>query len=224
MIKCHHLDTFLQKMSTLPSQEIGLRLKEERKLLGLTQEELANKLAIRRGTQIRYENGSRTPSAEYLANAANIGIDLVYVLTGLRHQAKQLDLLMQTDFQELGIEFTLDNDNPSPSCTDCTKGGKLCRLKLINDASEGNEENDSRKEAFVPEGNFPWSQMSSNKLSSLTILDPAITNRERALAETIQELEYIIEVDFADYKYQRDMRLKSAQLLCQLFHLTKTPQ
>lgn len=63
---------------------IGDRLKEERELTGLTQEQMAGRLGITQKTQGLYERGQRMPNAEYLAALAALGGDVMYVLTGQR--------------------------------------------------------------------------------------------------------------------------------------------
>lgn len=58
------------------------RLKEERKRLGLNQDEFAALGGVKKGAQFNYENGSRTPDANYLAAIAAVGVDVLYLLTG----------------------------------------------------------------------------------------------------------------------------------------------
>lgn len=67
--------------------DIGLRLREERELLGLNQDEFGELGGVKKNAQSNYENGSRKPSAEYLELIANAGVDVFYVLTGKRHAA-----------------------------------------------------------------------------------------------------------------------------------------
>lgn len=69
---------------------LGLRLKEERKRLGKTQEELAEAGGVRRLSQIQYENETTAPSTRYLSGIAAAGVDLSYVLLGLRLKFGQL--------------------------------------------------------------------------------------------------------------------------------------
>lgn len=69
---------------------MGLRLKEERKRLGKTQEELAEAGGVRRLSQIQYENETTAPSTRYLSGIAAVGVDLSYVLLGLRLRSGQL--------------------------------------------------------------------------------------------------------------------------------------
>ena len=62
----------------------GGRLKEERKRLKLTQPQLAEKAGTTKSTQLLYEKDTIKANSEYLAAIAKIGIDVVYVLTGVR--------------------------------------------------------------------------------------------------------------------------------------------
>ncbi|MFG0467044.1 helix-turn-helix domain-containing protein [Pseudomonas putida] len=63
---------------------IGDRLKEERKRLGLNQTEFAALLGASKTSQFNYEKGDRSPDAAYLAAAAQSGVDVLYVVTGER--------------------------------------------------------------------------------------------------------------------------------------------
>lgn len=63
---------------------IGDRLKEERSRLGLSQTDLAAVGGVGKTTQINYEKGSGSPDARYLAAAADRGVDVLYVVTGVR--------------------------------------------------------------------------------------------------------------------------------------------
>lgn len=64
--------------------DIGTRLKQERKRLGLSQRELGHFGGVAANAQGRYESGERVPKADYLAAVANVGVDVLYVLTGRR--------------------------------------------------------------------------------------------------------------------------------------------
>lgn len=65
-------------------EEITQRLREERKRLGFTQEELATIGGVKVNAQSVYERGLRIPNATYLANIAKVGVDVLYVVTGSR--------------------------------------------------------------------------------------------------------------------------------------------
>jgi len=64
------------------SRKEGERLKNERIRIGLNQAEFAERLGIHKNTQTNYENGKRKPSNEYYAAAAELGINVPYVITG----------------------------------------------------------------------------------------------------------------------------------------------
>ena len=64
--------------------EISDRLREERLRLGLSQTELAEKAGIAKNTQHNYEKGIRQPDAAYLTAVADAGVDILYVIRGLR--------------------------------------------------------------------------------------------------------------------------------------------
>lgn len=60
------------------------RLGEERKRLGLKQEEFGTLMGVGKHSQLNYEKGSRKPDSDYLAAAQAHGVDLVYLFTGSR--------------------------------------------------------------------------------------------------------------------------------------------
>lgn len=79
-------------MKNLSSGEVsdlsaGERLREERIRLALSQEDLAQVGRVTRNTQGSYERGGRNADTAYLAAVAALGIDILYVVTGLRTPA-----------------------------------------------------------------------------------------------------------------------------------------
>ena len=65
---------------------IGERLREERQRLGLNQPDFGARGGIKKVAQIHYEQGERSPDAEYLAGVAAAGADVLYIVTGERRQ------------------------------------------------------------------------------------------------------------------------------------------
>lgn len=63
---------------------IGLRIIEERKRLGLTQDGLALSGGVSKRSQCNYESDKRSPDGKYLASIAATGVDIQYVITGVR--------------------------------------------------------------------------------------------------------------------------------------------
>lgn len=62
----------------------GVRLFEERERLGFLQKVFAEKVGVTPRSQINYEKGERLPDSRYLAEAVRCGVDVMYVLTGVR--------------------------------------------------------------------------------------------------------------------------------------------
>lgn len=62
----------------------GERLRQERSRLGLRQDDLARLGGVNRNTQGSYEKGERNPDVAYLAAVATQGVDVRYVITGVR--------------------------------------------------------------------------------------------------------------------------------------------
>ena len=63
-------------------KQVGVRLREERKKLGLTQQDFAALGGIASNAQAHYESGERQPKAGYLIGIAGGGVDVMYVLLG----------------------------------------------------------------------------------------------------------------------------------------------
>ena len=59
-------------------------LTEERNRLNLKAKDVAEFVGVAIPTQSNYENGKRSPDAEYLAKLTELGFDITYVLTGKR--------------------------------------------------------------------------------------------------------------------------------------------
>ena len=63
---------------------IGVRLKEERERLGLTQPAFAEIANAKKRTLIDWEKGISSPTAVQLSALSGAGVDVLYVLTGQR--------------------------------------------------------------------------------------------------------------------------------------------
>lgn len=71
---------------SIERSDIAIRLVEERSRVGYSQADLARQLGVSRETLRRYEIGESGLSGEFLAQAAGLGVDVQYVLTGVRSQ------------------------------------------------------------------------------------------------------------------------------------------
>ncbi|MCC4613279.1 helix-turn-helix domain-containing protein [Xanthomonas campestris pv. esculenti] len=99
---------------------VGKRLKDERKRLGLTQEEMAVQLGLTRYAQLNFEKDINLPGGAYLLAAVDRGVDVMYVLTGHRAQLDPADLRLLSAFR-----------NASPEA----RTAALAALGLLADAS-----------------------------------------------------------------------------------------
>lgn len=90
---------------------IGLRLHEERRRLGYSQQHLARAGGVTAREQRQYEQGEDLPRADYLAALAAQGVDVVYVITGKRSTVVSINreqAQMLIDNRVLGQEVPLD--------------------------------------------------------------------------------------------------------------------
>src|SRR5574337_62392 len=63
---------------------IGERLREERERLGFALGAFCARVGVDRKSQFNYESGARAPGAAYLAESLGLGVDVIYVLSGVR--------------------------------------------------------------------------------------------------------------------------------------------
>lgn len=66
------------------SDGVGDRLKEERDRLALNQTDFGTLGSVSRGTQKAYEQGTNSPDLRYLSALERAGVDVQYVLTGVK--------------------------------------------------------------------------------------------------------------------------------------------
>lgn len=79
---------------------MGARLKEERKRLGLSQHELGALGGIEANAQGMYERGARFPNSTYLSSVAKAGVDILYVVTGVK-KVRAADSISEMDTKVL---------------------------------------------------------------------------------------------------------------------------
>jgi len=81
-------------------KEIAERLEEERKRLELNKGKMAEIGGVADSTYTKYASGVREPGASYLSKASEYGLDVLYVVTGIRsvgdarHLTKQQEALL----------------------------------------------------------------------------------------------------------------------------------
>lgn len=87
---------------------VGKRLKEERLRLRLSQEALGEAGGVGKNAQIKYEKDERAPDTQYLVGIHQAGVDVLYVVGGVRSVSAgasqaEFDVLRQA-LQERGSE------------------------------------------------------------------------------------------------------------------------
>lgn len=65
-------------------KDIGMRLREERERLGLSQLAMGDIGGVKKLTQLNYEKGERAPDAFYLYAISKMGVDIQFIVTGIR--------------------------------------------------------------------------------------------------------------------------------------------
>lgn len=87
--------------------ECGARLKEERRKIGITQDDFASLGGVKKLTQGAYEQGKRVPDARYLIAIYNHGVDIRYILTGERSEGyvARLDKNIITSVAHYALEW-----------------------------------------------------------------------------------------------------------------------
>jgi transcriptional regulator with XRE-family HTH domain len=90
--------------------DFGERLKLERNRLGFNQTELSERVGVTKKTQSLYEKGDRSPSADYLMAAADIGIDVLFLVTGNHTVYSRNDLELNSEEVALVENYRASTD------------------------------------------------------------------------------------------------------------------
>ena len=108
--------------STIPASGIpigfGHRLRDERKRLKMNQTEFALVGGVGRLAQYQYEKEVSAPNTNYLDAIAKIGVNLNYLVLGIRFDSGRLTAEQEQRVQDKVLEWL-------ELCTDTTPGGKL---------------------------------------------------------------------------------------------------
>lgn len=106
--------------------DIHGRLREERERLKLSQTAFGALAGASKPSQVRYENGERTPDVRYLSALAKHGVDVMYVLTGQRapwiDTLRAVQVAVPSEVRELGEVIDsikrIGHDSPPPKPRD----------------------------------------------------------------------------------------------------------
>ena len=110
VIKLSHMRNNLQ------DTQIGLRLREERRRLGLNQTQMAELAGVSLTSQSHYESGTHRPDSSYLTQILCAGIDILFVLTG-QHRSEftsdSIDWLAVTEIADVVAKWAAQRPEPS---------------------------------------------------------------------------------------------------------------
>lgn len=103
---------------------VGGRLRLERKRLGLTQAALAAELGLHRLTQMNYESGSTEPPASYLRSLRRLGMDDVFIQSGVRAEPSHVQSnLAERLLLELCVALQIPMETVNATILALSKGG-----------------------------------------------------------------------------------------------------
>lgn len=94
---------FTNMLDNLQDNEVGLRLRAERKRLGLTQSQLGARGGVSLSSQHAYESGIHRPDTRYLALVAETGIDMQYVVLGQKTEPRSPSNVDWKAMEEIGL-------------------------------------------------------------------------------------------------------------------------
>lgn len=84
------------------------RIKEERKRLRLTQQQVANSASVTRETWSRYESGKISPGTDVWIALAKAGADINYIITGERIIIEAFDEILSDSVAENQGSYDVD--------------------------------------------------------------------------------------------------------------------
>ncbi|MEI7408746.1 XRE family transcriptional regulator [Pectobacterium aroidearum] len=133
--------------------DIGERLREERERLGLSQPAMGEIGGVKKLTQLNYEKGERFPDASYLSALAKFGLDVQYVVTGVRASAAlpndELELINHYRSAPLAVKsavlaaLTVGSvpQGASPQIFNGDISGQFAGNQIINNGAVSNKKN-----------------------------------------------------------------------------------
>lgn len=154
-----------RKVTFLGINMFNAKLKEERKRLSLSQTDLGKACGVTKQAQIRYEKGERQPDSDYLQKAHKAGVDVSYLITGIRTQPVELpsdEALLLDSYRALDAE--------QKKMTLRFLLGGLEHLKNDenddDDANSGNADSNNKNSNNVDSNNVNSNNTNSNNTNS----------------------------------------------------------
>lgn len=92
----------------------GERLREERKRLKMNQTQLAEAGGIQRLAQLQYEAEATAPTTRYLSSIGSAGVDLAYLILGVRFGEDELTPAQAARVEEMAFEWVQKSADTQP--------------------------------------------------------------------------------------------------------------
>ena len=148
------------------------RLREERERLNLSQTSFAECCGIKKNAQIKYEKGDRQPDSDYLEKAHKNGVDVSYLLTGIRTQLVELpsdEALLLDSYRALdaeqkkmtlrfllgGFEHLKNDQSDDDSSGGTNTGSNNKNSNNVNSNINSNNTNSNNSKSIVSSPNSP---------------------------------------------------------------------
>lgn len=120
----------MSNQNRLFAQGFGPRLRQERRRLGLNQEQLAEFAGIKRLAQSQYEAESREPRVSYLAAIGAAGVDLSFLLFNKSVDSSALAREQQTEVERRA--FNLIEEYAQTQCDgQLSADGRFVLFRII---------------------------------------------------------------------------------------------
>ncbi len=123
-------------------KDFGTRLKEERRRLKLSQEELAKLGGVSRASQYLYEQGSRAPNIEYLMRLARGGADSFFLITGKKDESAPRNGVIGKDVLSETLRLIADHAVMNRGNSMLEPSNLISLVQLLISKIEGRETSD----------------------------------------------------------------------------------
>lgn len=184
-------------------QDIGQRIRTARVECNLTQEELANKVGVARGTINYWERGSREPKiGDVIRLASELNTSCDYLLQGVH--TENLNLFKETGLNESSIQ-ALKNLNKDPQLS----SKRILSLNLLLSSKGFGKFLD-----YIGQYSKHLKKASSISFKNAVLVDPTILKDEYAPKVKLSFSETQNNIENNNKRIDRQLDLANYQLFC----------
>ncbi|SEM31965.1 XRE family transcriptional regulator [Halomonas caseinilytica] len=167
-----------------------MRLREERARLKLSQTELGDIAGITKNTQMLYESDKRSPKADYLSAVASAGVDIRYVIEGIR-----LDSMLD----QAGAAYRVTDGTPIPATN--TPGPGFAEVNLYDVEGAAGAGRSLEQERVEGQIYFPEAQLTSMGISPEQVA--GIKVRGDSMETTLADGDWVL-VNLGDTDFRQE--------------------